>query len=689
MNKSRRKFYLWRIISWILLGSYTLGLLPAGFNQVSAQEVNPTDGLVESSNVSITNTLVSIAEAQQVSDSCYQWVIDQRDAGSWERATWASAPTGGEVYWDSAGDGAYYAFTITEDPSWGTPISATYSWYRFIVAPTGAGAYLIVETVKNGAGTGQGWSQPSQDFSESPTHHQGNSSDVTVNGGIIRTAGGKKLGWDEFKLVKCYQQSQATPTPIPPTSTPWPTFTPTPIPPTSTPWPTFTPTPIPPTSTPWPTFTPTRVPPTNTPTPIPTATPADPYREKMPKWGLVIRNGEAELLPFGQALALYGKKNYLASVQGGGIVVSAAEVVAATPTSTPTPVPMYPVGVTYPIQGNDDAQIIWYSDAKVMSSSLAVVALGLFADDVTIVGIVDDPVAIVLLAAAGGYAVYGVYQAFYQPDTYVSGFGGVVEYSAQQYYAQSNIDTHLVGARSANPIVGDNGFSIATWYPMVDSYDPAQLRFVREMSVVEVNPAGATGVMEAVFASGMRYFAYYAYAAANSTEFATWQLAQDSVLQRTVDPGFALSGAEANWYYSTNHAESAAIMAALSGPTIETKGDGQSNGSIQLWAGVDESTMMATVGGVHIVSTYVHYFAFSVPVQVGPGQGLSRLGQSGYYYNRNLVDWACAWRMTRTIGHHKKPDKEALTVGTGLAKWEETKRLYGLTIPVAVLYTPW
>ncbi len=287
MNKSRQKFDVgWRILSITLIVAIAMGFLPpAGFNQVSAQESNSTDGEVEASNVSSPYAL-AVAEAQQVSDSCYQWVIDNRDAGSWERATWSSAPTGGEVYWDSNADSAYYGFTITEDPSWGTPTSATYYWYRFIVAPTGAGASLIVETVKNGAGTGQGWSQPSQDFSQSPTHHQGSSSDVTVNGGIIRTAGGKKLGWDEFKLVKCYQPPAtptSTPTSIPPTSTPVPTFTPTRIPPTSTPVPTFTPIP--------PTATPTRVPPTPTNTPSPTSSPTpitDPVTS--PQQGAIVAN---------------------------------------------------------------------------------------------------------------------------------------------------------------------------------------------------------------------------------------------------------------------------------------------------------------------------------------------------------------------------------------------------------------
>jgi hypothetical protein len=64
-------------------------------------------------------------------------------------------------------------------------------------------------------------------------------------------------------------------------TTPTPTPTPTNIPPTNTPFPTFTPTPtptptatgLPPTNTPTPTPTPTSLPPTYTPTPTPTATP--------------------------------------------------------------------------------------------------------------------------------------------------------------------------------------------------------------------------------------------------------------------------------------------------------------------------------------------------------------------------------------------------------------------------------
>jgi len=119
---------------------------------------------------------------------------------------------------------------------------------------------------------------------------------------------------------------------------------------------------------------------------------------------------------------------------------------------------------------------------------------------------------------------------------------------------------------------------------------------------------------------------------------------------------------------------------------IQSKGDGHSNGSVQIWAGVDSETMVATIGGIYIATNKVAYFAFQTPVQVGPGQGLKRLGESAYYYSPFTVEWRCAWFMSRMIGKERKAEAELLPIVEGLAKWEQTKVLYGLTIPVFVLY---
>lgn len=149
---------------------------------------------------------------------------------------------------------------------------------------------------------------------------------------------------------------------------------------------------------------------------------------------------------------------------------------------------------------------------------------------------------------------------------------------------------------------------------------------------------------------------------------------------------------QANVWFSLNHDESQRVIAGLLATCppkqIIRKGDGRSSGSVQIWAGVKEKTMMATVGGVHIVGPYVDYFALQVPVRIGPFPGFDRLGQSAYYYARSSVKWACAWRISRTVGHEAHGEPELLTVGQGLQKWEETKVKYGLTIPLVVLYLP-
>jgi len=140
-----------------------------------------------------------------------------------------------------------------------------------------------------------------------------------------------------------------------------------------------------------------------------------------------------------------------------------------------------------------------------------------------------------------------------------------------------------------------------------------------------------------------------------------------------------------NWWMSVRHDESSGIQSALNG-NIQSKGDGHSNGSVQIWAGVDSETMVATIGGIYIATNKVAYFAFQTPVQVGPGQGLKRLGESAYYYSPFTVEWRCAWFMSRMIGKERKAEAELLPIVEGLAKWEQTKVLYGLTIPVFVLY---
>lgn len=134
------------------------------------------------------------------------------------------------------------------------------------------------------------------------------------------------------------------------------------------------------------------------------------------------------------------------------------------------------------------------------------------------------------------------------------------------------------------------------------------------------------------------------------------------------------------------HAESNGIINAyLSGNSVYTTGDGRSSGSIQLYAGVWRTT--ATIGGVAIAGSTVQYFAAQTPVRVGPASGFQRLGSSKFYYNPRNVRITCAWQLTTCIGHEKNPGPP-LTLGQGLARWEQTKAQYGLTIPVMVLYLP-
>jgi hypothetical protein len=182
-------------------------------------------------------------EAQPTSmESCYLWIIDNDTlaggtAGSWDQIQWASAPTGGFAYADWERDGGNFAFSLLEEPVWGSPTSITYSWYRFSLDAPAPGSTFGVEVLLGGQPTGLGWWQRSEEFAPNavPTYHQVEGGNPRYNGAILRTNGVKRLGWDWFRVYKCYDGIPvATPTP---TATATPTRTPSPTP-TATPSPT-------------------------------------------------------------------------------------------------------------------------------------------------------------------------------------------------------------------------------------------------------------------------------------------------------------------------------------------------------------------------------------------------------------------------------------------------------------------
>ena len=197
-------------------------------------------------------------EARQVSSSCWEYTWDGTAGpfGTWDLIQWGGAPTGGYALADWYADGATFLPWASEDPALGSPTKATYSWYAFAFDPLGSGAQLQIEPTRNGASAGFYWFIRSENLSPTPVYAQVEFPDFSVNGAFIRSNGaGRKLGWDYFRIFKCYDGVPLTATP---TSTPRPTITPRP---TNT---------FVPTATPTRTFTPT---PTRTPMPTPTVTP--------------------------------------------------------------------------------------------------------------------------------------------------------------------------------------------------------------------------------------------------------------------------------------------------------------------------------------------------------------------------------------------------------------------------------
>lgn len=358
--------------------------------------------------------------------------------------------------------------------------------------------------------------------------------------------------------------------------------------------------------------------------------------------------------------------------------------VVAPPPPIGTPIPVA-VGTSHPVPEDQRTVTYWYDSSSSVQGWMFVVGLGLLADDGTVIGLIDDPVAITLIATASGWYVLEAVRQNYN-NTYPSyGFGGYSSYSADMHTVYNG--GALTGSSSST--INVEGMAVVT------SVFNGQLeldgaKWIKELSIIAIRPATEI-VFDVVQSDGVHVYAQSPNYMDGAVRMASIFAAHDYVVQRAINTPLAVSGIASNWWFGVRHQESDGIRAAVMSfhqNWVQSQGDGHSNGSIQIWAGVDASTLQATVGGVYIASSMVNYIAFSMPVQVGWGSGLIRLGDTQYYYNRANVIWRCAWPMSNSIGHHKIPERELLTVGSGLEKWEATKVKYNLTIPLSVLYLP-
>ena len=185
--------------------------------------------LVERGHEEASAVTVSMTP-QRVSESCWIYVWDPRQAavGSWDLIGW-SALTDGRGLADWGRDGASVHLTIIEDPVLGSPTQLTFSGAMFNLDANLPGARIEFEPVRNGSNFNFEWYADSQNMGD-PAYFQVEAyprQDLyTANGLVVRTGGGRQVGWDYLRLFKCYDGVPVvTPTPTP-TATPSPTPTP-------------------------------------------------------------------------------------------------------------------------------------------------------------------------------------------------------------------------------------------------------------------------------------------------------------------------------------------------------------------------------------------------------------------------------------------------------------------------------
>jgi len=131
------------------------------------------------------------------------------------------------------------------------------------------------------------------------------------------------------------------------------------------------------------------------------------------------------------------------------------------------------------------------------------------------------------------------------------------------------------------------------------------------------------------------------------------------------------------------------IKAALTAATVcsagyclHKKGDGHSNGSVRIYAGVDATNrQQAHVAVLLIVNKYVWFTVLSAPVRplgyLCPPGGCIRIDSQSFFNPKDLL-WNCAWILSNKDwnGHGASPESTWLEVGQGWQWWEATRAKY-------------
>lgn len=160
---------------------------------------------------------------------------------------------------------------------------------------------------------------------------------------------------------------------------------------------------------------------------------------------------------------------------------------------------------------------------------------------------------------------------------------------------------------------------------------------------------------------------------------------------------------------SMKHSESDAIRKMITslavqngaGFLIRHKGDGPSQGSVRLYAGLTNETVSFAGLLNQSPQNGVKFFVFTTPYRTSsqsPGNGWRGIEDidgnpvmikgERVYYNAAELTWKCAWTFSKEIGHDGQPDNEWLNWGQSLAAWRRISKRYNLFYQLAEIPLP-
>jgi hypothetical protein len=136
-----------------------------------------------------------------------------------------------------------------------------------------------------------------------------------------------------------------------------------------------------------------------------------------------------------------------------------------------------------------------------------------------------------------------------------------------------------------------------------------------------------------------------------------------------------------------NHDEGARAIQTLESEadghrTISKRGDGRSNGSLEIWA---KSPTGGDIGGFcigHVVNNYVVFITIRVPLTLGQVGHSTQTYGGGYYFDPGKLSYDKIWIVSREIGNQTTEDTWLKIGQGGKARYDSLRIKYGYTMPV-------